>query len=100
MHTLLGLGWDEWGSIVAIVTSICVLANWILNKTVRIPLNDLGKRLSHFTDESLKARQQNAEAMNAIENRVIKVEDRLDGHDIEFKHLYEKEAKVNGKFYN
>ncbi|MCT3272316.1 hypothetical protein, partial [Lactiplantibacillus plantarum] len=69
MHTLLGLGWDEWGSIVAIVASICVLANWILNKTVRIPLNDLGKRLSHFTDESLKVRQQNAEAMNAIENR-------------------------------
>ncbi|MCT4441443.1 hypothetical protein EFS29_12950 [Lactiplantibacillus plantarum] len=50
MHTLLGLGWDEWGSIVAIVASICVLANWILNKTVRIPLNNLGKRLSLFTD--------------------------------------------------
>ena len=87
MHTLLGLGWDEWGSIVAIVTSICVLANWILNKTVRIPLND----------ESLKVRQQNADTMNAIENRVIKVEGRLDGHDIEFKHLYEKEAKGNEK---
>jgi hypothetical protein len=97
LHTLLGLGWDEWGSIVAIVTSICVLANWILNKTVRIPLNDLGKRLSHFTDESLKVRQQNADTMNAIENRVIKAEGRLDGHDIEFKHLYEKEAKGNEK---
>lgn len=97
MHTLLGLGWDEWGSIVAIVTSICVLANWILNKTVRIPLNNLGKRLSRFTDESLKVRQQNADTMNAIENRVIKVEGRLDGHDIEFKHLYEKEAKGNEK---
>ena len=97
MHTLLGLGWDEWGSIVAIVTSICVLANWILNKTVRVPLNDLGKRLSRFTDESLKVRQQNADTMNAIENRVIKVEGRLDGHDIEFKHLYEKEAKGNEK---
>ena len=35
--------------------------------------------------------------MNAIENRVIKVEGRLDGHDIEFKHLYEKEAKGNEK---
>ena len=40
-------------------------------------------------------RQQNAEAMNAIENRVIKVEGRLDGHDIELKHLYEKEVKRN-----
>ncbi|MDP4435950.1 hypothetical protein P4G59_08055 [Lactiplantibacillus plantarum] len=97
MHTLLGLGWDEWGSIVAIVASICVLANWILNKTVRIPLNNLGKRLSLFTDESLKVRQQNAETMNEIENRVIKAEGRLDGHDIELKHLYEKEAKRNEK---
>ena len=33
--------------------------------------------------------------MNAIENRVIKVEGRLDGHDIELKHLYEKEVKQN-----
>ena len=62
---------------------------------MRIPLNDVGKRLSRFTDESLKVRQQNAEEMNAIENRVIKVEGRLDGHDIELKHLYEKEVKRN-----
>lgn len=74
-----------------------MLANWILNKTVRIPLNDLGKRLSRFTNESLKVRQQNADAMNAIENRVIKVEGRLDGHDIEFKHLYEKGSQRKWK---
>ncbi|CAL6997824.1 protein of unknown function [Lactiplantibacillus plantarum] len=50
-----------------------------------------------FADESLKVRQQNAETMNEIENRVIKAEGRLDGHDIELKHLYEKEAKRNEK---
>lgn len=97
MHIFLGLGWDEWGSIVAIITSVCILANWILNKTVRNPLNQVGNRIDKFTDESMKFRQQSADQINGLENRVIKVESRLDGHDMEFKHLYEKEAKGNEK---
>ena len=92
MHVFLGLGWDEWGSIVAIISSVCFLANWILNKTVRNPLNQVSKRIDRFNDESMKFRQQNASQINNLENRVIKVEGRLDGHDMEFKHLYEKEV--------
>ncbi|MCT3240310.1 hypothetical protein [Lactiplantibacillus plantarum] len=97
MHVFLGLAWDEWGSIVAIISSVCFLANWILNKTVRNPLNQVSKRIDRFNDESMRFRQQNASQINILENRVIKVEDRLDGHDIELKHLYEKEAKQNEK---
>ncbi|MEE6691414.1 hypothetical protein [Lactiplantibacillus plantarum] len=97
MHVFLGLAWDEWGSIVAIITGVCILANWILNKTVRNPLNQVGKRIDKFTDESMKFRQQNADQIDILEDRVIKVEGRLDGHDIELKHLYEKEVKQNEK---
>ncbi|MBS0950721.1 hypothetical protein [Lactiplantibacillus plantarum] len=91
MHTFMSLAWDEWGSIVAIITSVCVLANYILNKTVRMPLKELGKRLDQFNIESQKARRQQSNNMNILENRVIKVEGRLDGHDIELKHLYERD---------
>lgn len=97
MHIFLGLGWDEWGSIVAIITSVCILANWILNKTVRNPLNQVSNRIDKFTDESMKFRQQSADQINGLENRIVKAEGRLDGHDMEFKHLYEKEAKRNEK---
>lgn len=97
MHIFLGLGWDEWGSVVAIITSICFLANWILNKTVKDPLNHVSTRIDKFTEESMMFRQQSAEQINVLENRIIKAEGRLDGHDMEFKHLYEKEAEKNEK---
>ena len=97
MHFFLGLAWDEWGSIVAIVSSICFLANWILNKTVKAPLNQVGNKINQFNDESMKFRQQNAAQINNLENRVFKVEGRLDGYDLEFKHLYEKEVNRHEK---
>ena len=97
MHYFLGLAWDEWGSIVAITSSICFLANWILNKTVRNPLNQVGKKINRFNDESMKFRQQNAAQMNSLENRVIKVEGRLDVHETELKHLYEKDINLYEK---
>ena len=97
MHIFLGLGWDEWGSVVAILTSVCFLSNWILNKTVKDPLNHVSTRIDKFTDESMKFRQQSAEQIDGLEDRIIKAEGRLDGHDIEFKHLYEREAEKNEK---
>ncbi|MDN7044853.1 hypothetical protein [Lactiplantibacillus plantarum] len=97
MHIFLGLGWDEWGSVVAIITSVCFLANWILNKTVKDPLNHVSTRIDKFNKESMMFRQQSAEQINGLENRIIKAEGRLDGHDIEFKHLYEREAEKNEK---
>ncbi|MGJ3873477.1 hypothetical protein ACLOCO_08560 [Lactiplantibacillus plantarum] len=81
----------------AIITSVCLLANYILNKTVRMPLKELGKRLDQFNTESQKTRLQQANNMNILENRVIKVEGRLDGHDIELKHLYERDVEKNEK---
>ena len=97
MRIFLGLGWDEWGSVVAIITSICFLANWILNKTVKDPLNHVSTRIDKFTEESMMFRQQSAEQIDGLEDRIIKAEGRLDGHDIEFKHLYEKVAERNEK---
>lgn len=97
MHFFLGLAWDEWGSIVAIVSGICFLANWILNKTVKTPLNQVGNKINRFNDESMRFRQQNAAQINNLENRVFKVEGRLDGYDLELKHLYEKEVDRHEK---
>jgi hypothetical protein len=63
-HQVLGLGWDEWGSIIAIISAIGYLLRGLLKRYVELPMqgirNDL-KRSHELQEKNLHTLEQRAE---------------------------------------
>lgn len=63
-HEVLGLGWDEWGSIIAIISAIGYLLRGLLKRYVELPMqgirNDL-KRSHELQEKNLHTLEQRAE---------------------------------------
>lgn len=87
MHTFLSLHWDEWGSIIAIITSVCYLANWILSKTVKAPLDSLRNEVKEFRKSETAKREELGDNLNVLNDRVSHAEGRITGHDHELRLL-------------
>ena len=63
-HQILGLGWDEWGSIIAIISAVGYLLRGLLKRYVELPIqgvrNDL-KRSHELQEKNLHTLEQRAE---------------------------------------
>ena len=63
-HQVLGLGWDEWGSIIAIISAVGYLLRGLLKRYVELPMqgirNDL-KRSHELQEKNLHTLEQRAE---------------------------------------
>lgn len=63
-HQVLGLGWDEWGSIAAVISAVGYLLRGLLKRYVELPMqgirNDL-KRSHELQEKNLHTLEQRAE---------------------------------------
>jgi hypothetical protein len=81
---VLGLGWDEWGSIVAIISAVGYLLRGLLKRYVELPMqgirNDL-KRSHELQEKNL----------HTLETRAEQHEKMLQSHEIK---LHEQGIKL------
>ena len=73
-HTFLSLGWDEWASIVAIITAVALVGRWLINTAKRELLAE--------TNDQLRILNHNMEVKNHHDERV---DNRLDKGDRKFE---------------
>lgn len=63
-HQVLGLGWDEWGSIITIISAVGYLLRGLLKRYVELPIqgvrNDL-KRSHELQEKNLHTLEKRAE---------------------------------------
>ncbi|MGG6996040.1 UNVERIFIED_CONTAM: hypothetical protein HCY04_04565 [Limosilactobacillus fermentum] len=85
-HQVLGLGWDEWGSIVAVISAVGYLLRGLLKRYVELPMqgirNDL-KRSHELQEKNL----------HTLEMRAEQHEKLLQSHEIK---LHEQGIKIEG----
>ncbi len=83
-HQVLGLGWDEWGSIVAVISAVGYLLRGLLKRYVELPMqgirNDL-KRSHELQEKNLRT----------LETRAEQHEKMLQSHEIK---LHEQGIKL------
>lgn len=83
-HEILGLGWDEWGSIVAVISAVGYLLRGLLKRYVELPIqgvrNDL-KRSHELQEKNL----------HTLETRAEQHEKMLQSHEIK---LHEQGIKL------
>jgi hypothetical protein len=83
-HQVLGLGWDEWGSIVAVISTVGYLLRGLLKRYVELPIqgvrNDL-KRSHELQEKNL----------HTLETRAEQHEKMLQSHEIK---LHEQRIKL------
>lgn len=61
-HSLFSLNWDEWASIIAILTAVVLILRWLIGKAdvqlfgpIRDQLNDVNRGLKEFNQRQSKA---------------------------------------------
>ena len=70
MHSLFSLNWDEWASIVAVLTAIILIIRWALNKAHEQLFDPIYHAINQF-----KA------SIDKLNNRLGNLEDRLEKDD-------------------
>lgn len=73
-HSFLSLGWDEWASIVAILTAVALVGRWLINTAK--------KELLAETNDQLRLLNRNMEIKNRHDERV---DNRLEKGDRKFE---------------
>lgn len=90
-HQVLGLAWDEWGSIVAIISAIGYLLRGLLKKYVELPMqgirNDL-KRSHELQEKNL----------HTLETRAEQHEKMLRSHEIKLRTQEVEIKDLNRRF--
>lgn len=93
-HSLFSLSWDEWASIVAILTAIVLLLRWLIKK-VNVELFDpITKQLTIFNQnmKRLNARQEQAEErLERGDKQFIRHDEELKDHERRITYLEEKQ---------
>lgn len=93
-HSLFSLSWDEWASIVAILTAIVLLLRWLIKK-VNVELFDpITKQLIIFNQnmKRLNARQEQAEErLERGDKQFIRHDEELKDHERRITYLEEKQ---------
>lgn len=72
-HSFLSLQWDEWGSIVAILTAIVIIIRWALNKAHKQLFNPINQAIHELK-----------QSVDRTSNRLSRSEDRLEKGDKQF----------------
>lgn len=93
-HSLFSLSWDEWASIVAILSAIVLLMRWLVKK-VNVELFDpITKQLTIFNQnmKHLNARQEEAEQrLEHGDKQFIRHDEELKDHERRITYLEEKQ---------
>ena len=70
MHSLFSLNWDEWASIVAVLTAIILIIRWALNKAREQLFDPIYHAINQFKT-----------SVDKLNDRLGKSEDRLEKDD-------------------
>lgn len=83
-HTLFSLGWDEWASIVAIMTAVVILVRWLTTKVKTDLLGETNSQLrilNHNMEIYNKHSEKQDERLHRGDVRFAKQDERLNDHE-------------------
>ena len=83
-HTFLSLGWDEWASIVTIITAVALVGRWLINTAKRELLAETNDQLRLFNHNMEVKNRHDEQVDNRLEKGDRKFEEdsvRLDDHE-------------------
>lgn len=87
MHSFLGLGWDEWASIVAIVGALVAAIFWMFRKIVMDPfmgkIDDLAQQVKGMNDSSALVHENHEKWLQRQDVHLAR-------HDEEIKTLFDR----------
>lgn len=93
-HSFLSLRWDEWASIVALLTAIVLILRWLVNFTDSQIFGPIRMQLQQVNDnlEEYNRRQQQAEKrLERGDKKFIRHEEELKDHERRITHLEEEQ---------
>lgn len=91
-HSLFSLTWDEWGSIIAILTAIVIIIRWVIRKLDVELFGPIRKKLGDVNDNLTKFNQRQARAEERLENgdkKFIHHDEQLQDHERRITRLEE-----------
>lgn len=99
-HSLFSLNWDEWASIIAILTAVVLILRWLIGKAdvqlfgpIRDQLNDVNRGLKEFNQRQSKAELR----LENGDKKFIRHDEELKDHERRITNL--EGAERNGKNY-
>jgi septal ring factor EnvC (AmiA/AmiB activator) len=90
LHYFLGLGWDEWASIVAILSSVIVGTGWLFKRifsSMLEPIYDELKELSKNFKQLNKDFEKRERSITQLDKRLDGLESRLVEQETNIKNL-------------
>lgn len=95
-HSFLSLEWDEWASIIAILTAIMFILRWLLNRAdtelfgpIRHQLQGVNDSLKEFNNRQLRAESRLEEG----DRKFIHHDEKLQDHERRITYLEEERRK-------
>lgn len=95
-HSFLSLDWDEWASIIAILTAIVFILRWLLNRAdeelfgpIRHQLQDVNCGLNEFNQRQSQAELRLEEG----DKKFIRHDEKLKDHERRITNLEEEHRK-------
>lgn len=93
-HSFLSLSWDEWGSIIAILTAVVLILRWITNRfnvelfqPIYNQLEKVNQNLKEFNQRQSAAEER----LERGDKKFIHHEDELEDHERRITHLEEQD---------
>lgn len=93
MHSFLSLNWDEWGSIVAIMTAVVLIIRWALNKAHKQlfdPVNRAIHELKQSVDKSSDRLARSEDRLEKGDKLFIRHDEELKDHERRITNLEER----------
>ena len=93
MHSFLSLNWDEWGSIVAILTAIVLILRWALNKAHKQlfePVNRAIHELKISVDKSSSRLARSEDRLEREDKILVRHDEELKDHERRITNLEER----------
>lgn len=92
-HSFLSLSWDEWCSIVAILTAVILIIRWAINRAYNQLFNPILEAINKLKDATsyTTSRLEKAEArLEKGDKMFIRHDDELQDHERRISHLEER----------
>ncbi len=92
-HSLFSLNWDEWASIVALLTAIVFILRWLVDRTdnqIFGPIRMQLKQVNDNLEEYNQRQQKTEERLERGDKKFIRHEVELQDHERRITYLEEK----------
>lgn len=93
IHSLFSLNWDEWASIIAILTAVILIIRWTLNKAHEQLFGPIYHAINQFKTSVDKLNDRLGNSENRLEKDAklfIRHDDQLQDHERRITHLEER----------